>query len=300
MARWRRREPYWGEYYFPKSKPRKTESGIKSRSRKGHFGESWWARRWIEVLEASKIGERLARGRTYARGGQVTGIEVVPGKITAKVQGSRAKPYDVTIAVKTHAPAEWRRLTDALAADAILTAKLLAGELPPAVEGLLATANLALFPVHATDLETTCSCPDWSNPCKHIAAVFYLLAEEIDRDAFLLLRLRGLSRDDLIEMVTGAAGELDDDEPIAPEQSLLPDPLPSDPATFWGAPPPDLGLVVDPAGACGPAILPHRLGPFPFWRGEQPFLETMDQIYAAAAAEALALFVESAGESAEE
>lgn len=300
MARWRRREPYWGEYYFPKSTPRKAEGGIKARSRQGRFGESWWARRWIEMLEASKIGERLVRGRSYARGGQVTGIEVVPGKITAQVQGSRAKPYDVTIAVKTHAPEKWRRLADTLAADAILTAKLLAGELPPALEGLLAKTGLVLFPVSATDLEMACSCPDWSNPCKHIAAVFYLLAEEIDRDAFLLLRLRGLSREELIEMVTGMAAVADDDEPVEPAAAPPPEPLPSDPATFWGAPPPDLDLVVDPAAASGPAVLPHRLGPFPFWRGEQPFLEVMDQIYADAAAEALELFVESTAEPAVE
>jgi uncharacterized Zn finger protein len=293
MARWHRRGPYYSDYYFPPSQPRPAEGGIKSRSRKGRFGESWWARRWIEVLEASPIGERLSRGRSYARGGQVTGIEVTTGKITAQVQGSRVKPYVVTIAVKTHTAKQWGRIADTLAADAMLTAKLLAGELPPAVEGVLADAGLPLFPVSAADLGTECSCPDWSNPCKHIAAVFYLLAEEIDRDAFLLLRLRGLSREDLVEMVAGSVGEADDGpaEPVMP-----PEPLPTDPGAFWGAPPPELDLKVDPATARGPAVLPHRLGPFPFWRGEEPFLEVMDGIYADAASEALELLADPVGE----
>jgi uncharacterized Zn finger protein len=285
MSRWRRRGPYYSDYDFPPSQPRQAKDGIKSRSRKGHFGESWWAKRWIEVLEASPIGERLARGRKYARGGQVTGIEITTGKITAQVQGSSVKPYAVAIAVKTYTPKQWGRVADDLANDAMLTAKLLAGELPPAVEGLLEGARLPLFPVSADDLETECSCPDWSNPCKHIAAVFYLLAEEIDRDAFLLLRLRGLSREDLVEMVAGVADDTDDPVELLP--ALAPEPLPADPATFWGAPPPDLDLTVDPATAQGPAVLPHRLGPFPFWRGDEPFLEVMDEIYAGAASEAL-------------
>jgi uncharacterized Zn finger protein len=290
MARWRRRGPYFSEHYFPKSQPRQAEGGIKSRSRKGRFGESWWARRWIEVLEASPIGERLARGRSYARRGQVTGIDVVPGRITAQVQGSRAKPYAVTISVKTHTAPQWHRVADTLAADALLTAKLLAGELPPAVEGILKNAGLPLFPVSAADLGTECSCPDWSNPCKHIAAVFYLLAEEIDRDAFLLLRLRGLDRADLITMIAGPAS----DDPVAPP-SPTPEPLPADPVAFWGAPPPALTLAVDPTIILAPAVLPHRLGPFPFWRGEVPFLEVMDEIYRDAAREALELMAEGDG-----
>ncbi len=207
------------------------------------------------------------------------------------------KPYVVTIAVKTYTPQQWGRVTDTLAADAMLTAKLLAGELPPAVEGILKDAGLPLFPVTAADLGTECSCPDWSNPCKHIAAVFYLLAEEIDRDAFLLLRLRGLSREDLVEMVAGTVDE-PGDSPAELELTL--ELLPADPASFWAAPAPSLDLAVDPATAHGPAVLPHRLGSFPFWRGDEPFLEVMDQIYADAAGEALELLADPVGEEGQE
>jgi uncharacterized Zn finger protein len=81
----RRRDFGWG-YYKP-SRPRATAGGIKARTRSGAFGKSWWARRWIEVLESFNIGKRLGRGRSYARGGQVTDIDISEGKVRAKVQG---------------------------------------------------------------------------------------------------------------------------------------------------------------------------------------------------------------------
>ena len=212
------------------------------------------------------------------------------------MQGSRPKPYGVTIAVKTLAARQWGRRRRALAAEAIFAAKLLAGEMPQDIEGVQGGRPAALSR-SAGDLGTECSCPDWSNPCKHIAAVYYLLGEEFDRDPFLIFRLRGLSREDLVEMVAGTVDE-PGGNPAEPEVTL--EPLPADPAGFWGAPPPDLDLPVDPATARGPAVLPHRLGPFPFWRGDEPFLEVMDQIYADAAGEALELLADPVGEEGQE
>jgi uncharacterized Zn finger protein len=128
----------------------------------------------------------------------VLSIDIAKGVVTAKVQGSRPKPYDVTIKVKVLAPAEWQQLLQALSGQALYAAKLLAGEMPHDIEHVFEEARLSLFPQKLQDLTTECSCPDWSNPCKHIAAVYYLLGEEFDRDPFLLFQLRGLGRDELL------------------------------------------------------------------------------------------------------
>src|SRR3990172_8441611 len=174
---WRRRRP---------SVPRKAKGGIKAQSKRGTFGESWWARRWIAVLESFNIGARLGRGRSYARRGQVLSIEIDKGKVSAKVQGSRPKPYNIKLEVKTLSASDWQKLANILSRQAIFSAKLLMGEMPLDIEKVFGEAGLSLFPEKLKDLETVCSCPDWSNPCKHIAAVYYLLAEEFERDPFLI------------------------------------------------------------------------------------------------------------------
>ena len=114
--------------------PGRPKGGIKAQSKRGEFGESWWAKRWIQVLESFDIGARLARGRSYARSGQVLSIAIEKGRVTAKVQGSRPKPYDIAIEVKTLPDADWAKVIDALAAQALFAAKLLAGEMPQDIE----------------------------------------------------------------------------------------------------------------------------------------------------------------------
>ena len=179
MSRWNR---YWdGQYYTP-SRPLDARGGIKSQARRGAFGESWWARRWIAVLETFHIGARLQRGRSYARSGQALSIDIEKGIVRAKVQGSRPRPYDVTIKMKQLVDAQWKKLEKTLVGKPIYAASLLAGEMPQDIEEAFKQAGVPLFPETSRDLATDCSCPDWSNPCKHIAAVYYLLGEEFDRD----------------------------------------------------------------------------------------------------------------------
>src|SRR5690242_2150237 len=124
----------WGSYdynYFPPpSQPLRAKGGIKAQSKRGTFGESWWAKRWIAVLESFDIGSRLGRGRSYARQGQVLSIDIDKGVVKAKVQGSRPTPYDVTIKLNVLSKANWQQLATVLSQQAIFTAKLLAGEMP--------------------------------------------------------------------------------------------------------------------------------------------------------------------------
>ncbi|CAG0972390.1 partial putative protein, partial [Anaerolineae bacterium] len=163
--------------------------------------KSWWASKWIDALERIVDPGRLTRGRSYARSGQVLNLDIKPGRIDSRVQGSRPSPYKVQIEIKPLSNKDWEHVADAMAKQAIFAAKLLSGEMPPNIEEAFAAAKVNLFPVSHGDLETDCSCPDYSNPCKHIAAVYYLLGEQFDADPFLLFRLRGKSKDEIIAML---------------------------------------------------------------------------------------------------
>jgi uncharacterized Zn finger protein len=296
---------WWRDRYsqFPRyqpSRPREARGGIRARSKRGDFGESWWAKRWTAVLEGFQIGARLARGRKYARQGQVLAIQIEKGQVRAKVQGSRPSPYEIAIQVKLIADDDWHRLAQALARQALFAAKLLAGEMPQDIEDIFRVEKLSLFPERLGDLSTKCSCPDWSNPCKHIAAVYYLLGEEFDRDPFLLFTLRGLTREELLEKLEGAGGARNAVTRSEP-QEVLDDagPITTDIAAFWrGGELPDdfFGEVQAPPVT---AALPRRLGGFPFWRGDEPFLKAIEPIYARAAGRGLDAFLGKAAKNAE-
>ncbi|RLK12093.1 putative Zn finger protein [Micromonospora sp. M71_S20] len=200
-------------------RPRRVDGGLRARSTRGAIGRSWWSRRFLEVLESFALGTRLTRGRSYARAGQVVRLDVAPGTVDAVVQGSRAQPYEVSIALPPFPEALWARVEAELAAQAFFSARLLAGDLPPELEELFAGAGAPLFPAGVAELRQRCSCPDFAVPCKHLAATFYLLAEAFDADPFQLLHWRGRSRTQLLDRLrvlrAGAAGV--DDQPDATE-----------------------------------------------------------------------------------
>jgi uncharacterized Zn finger protein len=184
--------------FYPPSRPRKAAGGIKARSKRGSIGEQWWSRRFIDVLESFGLQSRLTRGRSYARSGQVLSLDIAIGHVTAKVQGSRLKPYAVKLTVDPLTTRQWQRVEEALAARAIFRARLLAGEMPAEIEEVFADCGTPLFPKSARDLAMTCTCPDWEVPCKHLAAVCYVLAEAFDADPFGMLAWRGKGREDLL------------------------------------------------------------------------------------------------------
>jgi uncharacterized Zn finger protein len=190
---------YGGWNYYSENRPRKVEGGIKTKSDRGAIGETWWSKRWVSVLESFGMGTRLTRGRSYARQGQVVSVDVEPGIVKAKVQGSMPKPYNVKIQLEPLSDRDWDDVTDAMASQALFAAKLLAGEMPTNIEEAFSTVKLSLFPTRLNDLKTSCSCPDWANPCKHIAAVYYILAERFDEDPFLIFKLRGRTKEEIIE-----------------------------------------------------------------------------------------------------
>ena len=246
MARKRRRTyHYYSNFDFERSSPIETDEGLKARSQRGQFGKNWWATRWIGAMERLVDPGRLTRGRAYARKGQVLSIEEKgsnrkPG-VEAWVQGSRPKPYKVTIWLEPLEDQAWERVLDALAEQALFAAQLLAGEMPAEIEQVFEQAGASLFPARPGDLSTHCSCPDYANPCKHVAATHYILGERFDEDPFLLFRMRGRSHEQILEGLrqrqAGAdSGEQDESEPDDPVAVPLEEILAGQDglARFWG------------------------------------------------------------------
>jgi len=196
----KRRSSYYDNYWpsYDSTRPIDVEDGIKAKSQRGKFVQSWWADRWIAALTPLMDSARLSQGRSYARRGQVMEIEIVPGEVASRVQGSRRTPYRVYIHLQPLSDRQWETVLDALAGQAIFAAQFLNGEMPPDVEEVFQAVKVSLFPTKRGDLQTNCSCPDWANPCKHIAAVYYLLGEQFDEDPFLLFELRGRSQEQVI------------------------------------------------------------------------------------------------------
>jgi uncharacterized Zn finger protein len=182
----------------------------------------------------------------------------------------------------------WDAVADAMASQAIFAAKLLAGEMPQDIEEAFAAAKVSLFPDKRGDLSTDCSCPDWANPCKHVAAVYYLLGERFDADPFLIFELRGRSKDQIIAMLRarragGAASTAAQPAETPPLEEQAP-PLDADLSHFWDSADGERALqelrfqIVAPPLDAAPV---KRLGAPPFWSGKPPFAEVMSQAYAA-------------------
>jgi uncharacterized Zn finger protein len=186
-----------------------------------NFGLTWWGQRWIAALEAlgRAYANRLPRGRTYARRGAVTDLVIVAGRVTARVAGSRPTPYRVRMDIPVFTDPQWAAAAHALARQLRHSAALLDGRMPEDIDETLDVVGLSLFP-GPRDLTTRCTCPDVANPCKHVAAVHYLLARSFDADPFLLPTLRGRDRPALLAAIRAARSGRTD--PM-PEQRYRPD-----------------------------------------------------------------------------
>lgn len=282
---------FWGHY--KPARPRPVKDGLKTKSQRGQIGETWWSKRWIRVLESFGIGARLDRGRSYARRGQVVSIDIQKGAVAARVQGTQPEPYSVKIELKPLSEKDWDKVTNAMAAQAVFAACLLSGEMPRNIEEAFIEAKISLFPTSIKDLVTDCSCPDWANPCKHIAAVYYLMAERFDEDPFLIFKLRGRTKEELIEILrekrSQASPEAAITSPIAGEftQSEAALPLEKCLDTFW-----QLGAALD-SFTVNPTLpevenaILKRLGHAPFTVGKENATSLLARAYSIASATAL-------------
>ena len=290
------------------------------------FGRTWWGERFLSALERFTDPGRLRRGRAYATNGRVTSHTIANGTVTAKVRGTinpyygvEEEPlYTTTIAISQFSAADWAKVIARIGARADLVTKLLQGEMPDAIEGVFAEDRLNLLPQSKNEFRTRCSCPDWDNPCKHVAGVYYLLARDLDHDPFVLFELRGLTRKALhAELVKTPLGQalassLQHEVPkIVPATSLhtRPTKVGEEPASattrtkkraasrkpaeeaaapavsyrdFWIGPRrlPPTEPAPSPASARVSALLVKKQGDNPpFWQKDISFIDVMEELY---------------------
>ena len=161
--------------------------------------QAWWSQKFIEVLESFKMGSRLARGKAYATESKVLKLSISSGIVTATVQGSRKSHYKVSIKLEPLSDTSWKQVMINLTKKAIFAVEMLQDKMPNGIVEAFDTAGSSLFPKRLEDLESSCDCPDWSNPCKHIAATYYILAQHFDLDPFLIFVWRGRMKTQIID-----------------------------------------------------------------------------------------------------
>jgi uncharacterized Zn finger protein len=264
------------------------------------FSKQWWGKQFIEVIENITDSARLSRGKSYVRSGKIKEYNIKNGKITAKVRGSVNPYFDVykeplyttTIEFSPIEEKDWSEIITQIGSRASFISKLLMNEIPDHIETVFSALDLALLPYHEDDLITKCSCPDWSNPCKHIAGVYYLIASLLDQDPFLLFELRGISRQKLLtELKKTSLGEILSDainkEELPPEnaESFYTKPLIKNAQTklslkeFWQGRKP-LPTTIAPTNSNLVGIVVKKAGDFPsFWHKDHSFITVMEEFY---------------------
>ena len=181
------------------------------------FGNTWWGQAWLDALEGRAVHDpnRIPRGRTYARRGDARNLQIDAGRVRATVRGSRPSPYEVLLQLRKFREDEWEWVLDAIAGSAAYAAALLDGELDPGIVDEARTAEVELLP-RSGELRTACTCPDDAEPCKHAAAVCYLVADAIDDDPFVLFKLRGIDRTGVLDAIRQRRAAADAAGPTSP------------------------------------------------------------------------------------
>ena len=264
------------------------------------LGKTWWGQRFIEALEGFTDSGRLKRGKGYSGDRRILAFDIDSGTVSATVRGNvnpyfgvyEEPRYKISIRMTRIPNAGWAKAIAYLGGNAALVSKLLMNEMPDNIEDAFAHLKLSLLPHSREDFALTeCSCPDYANPCKHIAGVYYRLAGRLDRDPFLLLELRGLSREGLHKALcltplgkalAAQMGE-DSEEPV-PSESFFTRPAAATAAPnyrdFWRGRK-RLPSEIEPATTTTvPAILVKKGGDNPaFWDKDASFIDVMEELY---------------------
>lgn len=154
------------------------------------YGNTWWGEQWISVLEGMDQSGRLARGRTYANGGAVQSIDFEGNTFKAKVKGTQPIPYKVKFKIHPLSASDKAKVVGLIADNPLFLTQLLNRQLPADLYEECRRKGVHLFPSTWSSIASECTCPDWGDPCKHRAAVLYMVANEIDKNPFLVFELR--------------------------------------------------------------------------------------------------------------
>ncbi len=264
------------------------------------FTRTWWGDRFIKALESFTDNARLQRGRSYASGGKVQSFQIEENYISAKVKGSinhyfgvyKEPTYDTYIEITAIAKTDWTKAIEQLSSKASIVSRLMLNEVPENIEDTFQALGLHLLPHNRKDFKTRCSCPDSSNPCKHIAGVYYLVASQLDQNPFLLFELRGLSKTELQTKLANSplgkalSTELNTTEiPVEistsfytqPQKHSIPKPTARE---FWLGTKRLPQTIEVPTQSGVSAILIKKQGDFPsFWKKDHSFIATMEELY---------------------
>ncbi|MHC4947567.1 MAG: SWIM zinc finger family protein [Planctomycetota bacterium] len=258
--------------------PRRVANGIRLAATEGAAAPPI-ARGWRDRLTAWFDEPALGEGHEYARTGQTVSLALEGHVVVAAVQGRAAAPYRTTIELPVFTREEWERVIEAMTAEAIYPARILAGELPAGVEDLFAELGLPLLPGGADAPTARCTCAAGGR-CKHAAAVAWLLSQRLEREPLTILALRGLDASRLLEQLrqarairTRGVATAHADPLIAGSRSPG-EPLESCLEDFWRIGP----LPDDPLPRHAPHALLRRLGPSPL-NGRFPLVGLLASIY---------------------
>ena len=164
---------------------------------------TFWGKAWCDNLEAySDFANRLPRGRTYVRNGSVIDLQITDGKVEALVQGSDL--YKVTIGFKALAATRWKEFKARSAGRVTNLLDLLQGRLSKEILADLTARDTGLFPA-PKEIDLDCSCPDWADMCKHVAAVLYGVGARLDEKPALFFTLRGVKMQELLTAASARA-----------------------------------------------------------------------------------------------
>ena len=266
--------------------------------------KTWWGKEFLRALEECMDPGRLSRGRSYVAPYRRKRFSIRQGKITATVMGNinpyfhvyETPYYQVEIGFQRIASTHWNKILKRLGSNADWVTHLVLGEVPPSIDDALEGARVKMLPRSSREIQASCSCPDWANPCKHIAGIYYHVASLLDRDPLLLFEFRGLERSRLLKAVAqsefGSAlqGDADAADPDLAASARTPrypsvgsaagEADVSDLRAFWRGRPLPQGSGPDRQVPPVSALLLRRAGDYPeFWHRESSFLETMAAIY---------------------
>ncbi|MBI5632393.1 MAG: SWIM zinc finger family protein [Nitrospirae bacterium] len=211
---------YWGfpKYVSVAEKKAKAAKKLKELSKKkpdmkpvalkgSALAHTWWGKAWNSNLEQyADYSNRIGRGRSYVRHGAVLDLQIEPGKVIALVQGSDRNPYCVSVKIQTLKKETWQRMKTACEGTLESFQELLAGNFPKALGEIFICKDSGMFPA-PIEIKFDCSCPDWADMCKHVAAVLYGVGVRLDEDPKLFFRLRDAGIDELIKQAVAGKVE---------------------------------------------------------------------------------------------
>lgn len=256
----------------------------------------WWTREWVQYIENISTPKRISAAKSYARTGKVMELNIQPGLIESKVQGRRKTPYHIRLYSKLPTDEQINEIKHRLCKRAIYGTLLLSGEMPRAIKDIFPSVGAALLPEDYVSSRMLCSCPEPEDICKHILAVLYVSADVLDRNPFLLLKMRGLDKEDLLAALLeprGLAATVYGKDVRDPQPSVLPssfmcdvsrpadDTLPLDPSFYGGDGLPQ-ALMDFEARTPASTDIPDPRAPlfdFPLWRGEASFRDSVTPYY---------------------